>query len=142
MFHVIKRCRRLVPSAFTSTVSPALPRLELTAARRGPTLRRDFALSFSPCQRHCRVNSSQSVKTRWYSEQCSESDTRQDKDGDAAAVEGETTDIERRNERQGSAMVEASSTSHAANSNSHIGAVVSALSRLYISVEAVEGRTD
>lgn len=110
MFHVIQPCRRLLPSVFTRTVSPALTCLEPISARHSPISRRGFAsLHFSPCPRHCRANSSQSVKTRWYSEQ---SDA---KDGDAAAVKVETTDIDRRKERQGSAaLVEASSMSHAA----------------------------
>lgn len=101
MFHVIKRCQILVPSVLTRTVPPAMTRLEPVAvtARRSPTLRRDFALNFSQCQRHCRANSSHSVQTRRYSEQCSK------EDGDAAAVTGETTEIDRRNE--GSVMVQA-----------------------------------
>lgn len=98
MFHVIKRC--LVPSLFTRTVSPALTRLEPVAARRSPTLRRDFAVKFSPCWRHRRANSSQCVQTRRFTEQSSE------RDGYADVVNEGTTENDRRNE--GSVLVEVS----------------------------------
>lgn len=101
MFCVIQRCRRLVPSVFTRTLSPAL-----TAARHSLTLRRNFALKFFPCQCHWFANSSNSVNTRSYWEQSA------GKDGDAAAMNGEATDVDRRNDRQGSAVIEVSSKCH------------------------------
>lgn len=102
MFHVLKRCRRLLSPVFTGTVSPALTRLEPRASRQSPIWRRGFALNVSPCQRRWRANSSHPVTTRRFSEERRESG---DQDGDAAAVQGETMDIDRRSESQGSAMV-------------------------------------
>lgn len=102
MFHVLKRCQRLLSPVFTGTVSPALTRLEPRASRHSPTWRRSFALNVSPCQRRWRANSSHPVTTRRFSEERRESG---DQDGDAAAVQGETMDIDRRSESQGSAMV-------------------------------------
>ncbi|XP_075883824.1 mitochondrial assembly of ribosomal large subunit protein 1 [Nelusetta ayraudi] len=99
MFHVLKRCQRLLSPVFTGTVSPALTRLEPRASRHSPTWRRSFALNVSPCQRRWRANSSHPVTTRRFSEERRESG---DQDGDAAAVQGETMDIDRRSESQGS----------------------------------------
>lgn len=101
MFHVLKRCQRLLSPVFTGTVSPALTRLEPRASRHSPTWRRSFAPNVSPCQRRWRANSSHPVTTRRFSEERRESG---DQDGDAAAVQGETMDIDRRSESQGSAM--------------------------------------
>lgn len=104
MMNILKRCQRLVTPVFTGTVS-AGQRNALTlpapiSSRHSPTLRRNFAVNISPCHRRYLVHSSLRATTRSYSEEWRE---RGDADRDAAAVADET-DIDRRRDKQGSAM--------------------------------------